>query len=97
LTDSVDIDDAPTVREAIGSVLREERFAQERTLRDVASDAAVSLPYLSEVERGRKDVSSEVLGAISRSLDLSPADVLERAARRIRGTTCTGAQLRLAA
>lgn len=73
-----------TVREAIGDVLRDERHAQERTLADVAEDAAVSLPYLSEVERGRKDVSSDVLESIADALRLEPADVLERAARRLR-------------
>ena len=68
----------------IGDVLREERAAQDRTLADVAEDAAVSLPYLSEIERGLKEVSSEVLGAIIRSLDLDLAEVLDRAARRSR-------------
>lgn len=76
----------PTLREAIGDVLREERRDQERTLADVAGEAGVSLPYLSEVERGRKDVSSEVLGAICAALDLPLPLVLERSAQRLRGT-----------
>jgi hypothetical protein len=74
---------SPPLRDVIGDVLREERTRQERTLADVASDAAVSLPYLSEVERGRKDVSSDLLDAIARALDLELVDVLERSVRRL--------------
>lgn len=77
--------DGPTVREAVGDVLRDERHDQDRTLADVAESAAVSLPYLSEVERGRKDVSSDLLTSICDALDVEVADVLERAARRLRG------------
>ena len=72
------------LREVIGDVLREERLDQERTLADVADDAAVSLPYLSEVERGVKEVSSDLLAAICDALDLPLADVLERSAQRLR-------------
>ena len=72
------------LREVIGDVLREERIDQDRTLADVADGAAVSLPYLSEVERGVKEVSSDVLAAICDALELPLADVLERAAERLR-------------
>ncbi len=72
------------LRDLIGEILREERHRQERTLADVAETAAVSLQYLSEVERGRKDVSSDVLGAMHEALGLDLADVLERATRRLR-------------
>jgi transcriptional regulator with XRE-family HTH domain len=71
------------LRELVGQVLREERHRQERTLADVAENAAVSLQYLSEVERGRKDVSSDLLTAIHEALGLELGDVLERAARRL--------------
>jgi transcriptional regulator with XRE-family HTH domain len=71
------------LRELIGEILREERHRQERTLADVAESAAVSLQYLSEVERGRKDVSSDLLGAMHDALGLDLADVLERATRRL--------------
>ncbi len=71
--------------DVLGDVLRTERLDQDRTLADVAERAAVSLPYLSEVERGRKEVSSDVLDAITRSLGIEVADVLERAADRLRG------------
>lgn len=72
------------LRHVIGEVLREERLRQGRTLREVADQAAVSLPYLSEIERGRKEVSSDLLAAVNRSLDLQLADVLERATQRLR-------------
>ncbi|MFC9291653.1 helix-turn-helix domain-containing protein, partial [Streptomyces sp. NPDC057052] len=55
------------------------RQAQERTLRDVADAARISMPYLSEVERGRKEASSEVLAAAARALGLSLGDLLARA------------------
>ena len=65
------------LRTAIGAVLRRLRQRQGRTLQDVAEAAGVSLPYLSEVERGRKEVSSEVLGAICRALGIGLPDLLE--------------------
>ena len=74
----------PRLRTLIGDVLREERHDQERTLADVADAAAVSLPYLSEVERGTKEVSSDLLAAICDALDLELADVLERSVHRLR-------------
>ncbi len=64
------------LRELIGSTLRRHRQAQGRTLREVAAGAGVSLTYLSEVERGRKEASSEVLEAICAALDLVLSDVL---------------------
>ncbi len=64
------------LREAIGESLRRARMAQNRTLREVASAARVSLGYLSEVERGRKEASSELLASICAALDLPLADVL---------------------
>jgi len=81
--DPVDTD-RPKTRHAIGDVLREERHTQERTLAEVAEEAAVSLPYLSEIERGRKEVSSDLLEAVADALEISVADVLERAADRLR-------------
>ena len=63
------------VRELIGESLREARIDQGRTLREVSKAARVSLGYLSEVERGRKEASSELLSAICEALDL-PLSVL---------------------
>lgn len=68
----------------IGEVLRDERQRQHRTLADVAEDAAVSLPYLSEVERGRKEISSDLLRSVHEALGLELDEVLERATRRLR-------------
>ncbi|MFI7436657.1 helix-turn-helix domain-containing protein [Micromonospora haikouensis] len=67
------------LRRVIGSVLRRVRQRQGRTLREVAEAAGVSLPYLSEVERGRKEASSEVLAAICRALGIDLSDLLEEA------------------
>jgi XRE family transcriptional regulator, stress-response regulator len=64
------------LRRMIGDVLRRHRLRQSRTLRDVSVAAGVSLGYLSEVERGRKEASSELLAAISGALDVSLAEVL---------------------
>ncbi len=90
VVDFADRDDASEpgdrrkARHAIGDVLRDERTAQERTLADVADEAAVSLPYLSEIERGRKEVSSDLLESVCDALQVEVGDVLERAGRRLR-------------
>lgn len=55
-------------REALGAVLRQRRLEQGRTLQEVAGAAAVSTPYLSEIERGRKDASSEVVATVAEAL-----------------------------
>lgn len=64
------------LREAIGDSLRRARLAQHRTLREVSTSARVSLGYLSEVERGRKEASSELLAAICAALDVPLSQVL---------------------
>ncbi len=64
------------LREVIGDVLRRARIDQGRTLREVSDAARVSLGYLSEVERGRKEASSELLGAICGALDVPLSRVL---------------------
>lgn len=66
----------PLLRRLVGSILREQRERQRRTLRDVAEDARVSVAYLSEVERGRKEASSEVLAAVCRALGLRLVDLV---------------------
>ena len=63
-------------RTHIGSALRQARVSQGRTLRDVAKGARVSLGYLSEVERGQKEASSELLNSICQALDLSLLTVM---------------------
>jgi transcriptional regulator with XRE-family HTH domain len=67
------------LREVIGDVLRRARIEQGRTLREVSDAARVSLGYLSEVERGRKEASSELLGAICGALDVPLSRVLTNA------------------
>ncbi|HEY8374700.1 MAG TPA: helix-turn-helix transcriptional regulator [Pseudonocardiaceae bacterium] len=73
------------LREAIGERLRRTRTAQHRTLREVSRAARVSLGYLSEVERGRKEPSSELLAAICDALELELSDLLTDVASDIRG------------
>ncbi len=64
------------LRTLIGNALRRIRLEQGRTLADVALEAQVSLPYLSELERGRKEASSEVLAAICDALGVNLPDLL---------------------
>jgi hypothetical protein len=66
----------PLWRHIVGDVLRRERLAQERRLKDVSEAARISMPYLSEIERGRKEASSEVLAAAAHALGLGLADLL---------------------
>jgi transcriptional regulator with XRE-family HTH domain len=67
-------------RELLGEQLRSARVSQKRTLRDVASSANIALGYLSELERGRKEASSELLGAICGALNVQVSEVLASAA-----------------
>ncbi len=67
---------AKLLREALGDSLRRVRTQQGRTLREVSTDARVSLGYLSEVERGQKEASSELLAAICDALEVEIADLL---------------------
>jgi transcriptional regulator with XRE-family HTH domain len=71
----------PLWRELVGGELRRERLAREERLVDVAARAGVSTQYLSEVERGLKDPSSEMLHAIAGALDLSVRRLAVRAGR----------------
>ncbi len=73
----------PLWREAVGRELREERVAQERTLADVAGDAGISVQYLSEVERGLKEPSSEILGAVHGALGLRLVELTTRVTRSL--------------
>jgi transcriptional regulator with XRE-family HTH domain len=65
------------LRHAIGSALRRLRLARGKTLRQLAEESRVSVPYLSEIERGRKEASSEILAQLCRVLDISEAGLLE--------------------
>ena len=78
-----DAEPEPLWREAVGRQLREVRHQQERTLADVAQEAGVSTQYLSEVERGRKEPSSEILGAVAGALGLRLVDLTTRITRTL--------------
>ncbi|MFD1827494.1 MULTISPECIES: helix-turn-helix domain-containing protein [Mumia] len=64
------------LRRLIGEVLRARRMAKGLTLRDVSAAARVSLGYISEVERGQKEPSSELLAALCDALDVPMSQVL---------------------
>lgn len=74
---------APLLRTEIGDVLRSLRQRQHRTLREVSSEAQVSLGYLSEVERGQKEASSELLEAITGALGVPLWFVLREVSERM--------------
>lgn len=74
------------LREAVGERLRRARTTQSRTLRDVSRAARVSLGYLSEVERGRKEASSELLASICGALDLPLPELLVTVAGDLDGS-----------
>ncbi|MBD8869839.1 helix-turn-helix domain-containing protein [Nocardioides donggukensis] len=63
-------------RRLLGEVLRTQRMHRGLTLREVSADARVSLGYISEIERGQKEASSELLASLCSALDVSLADVL---------------------
>ncbi|WP_029433313.1 helix-turn-helix domain-containing protein [Blastococcus sp. URHD0036] len=73
------------LRTQLGNTLRGHRLRQRRTLRDVSGVARVSLGYLSEVERGQKEASSELLASICDALDLELADLLAEVSQEMRG------------
>ena len=80
-------------REAVGHELRGERTAQARTLADVAHRAGVSTQYLSEIERGRKEPSSEVLEAVGAALSLTLLDLTSRVSGALARGAGDGARL----
>ena len=71
------------LRREIGEVLRSVRQHQGRTLREVSGQARVSLGYLSEVERGQKEASSELLSSICKALNVPLSHVLRLVADRV--------------
>ncbi|MCT2022125.1 helix-turn-helix domain-containing protein [Kocuria marina] len=71
------------LRQEIGEVLRNVRQRQGRTLREVSHSARVSLGYLSEVERGQKEASSELLASICAALDIPMSQMLREVADRL--------------
>jgi transcriptional regulator with XRE-family HTH domain len=74
----------PLLRQVIGETLRSRRLGQQRTLREVSGEARVSLGYLSEVERGQKEPSSELLAAICEALGVELAEILDEVSLMLR-------------
>jgi transcriptional regulator with XRE-family HTH domain len=72
---------ARQVRTVLGAILRQRREAARRTLTDIANEAGLSPAHLSEVERGRKEVSTERLLAVAHALGARPADIYADLAR----------------
>src|SRR4029078_7021113 len=72
------------LRKAVGETLRGLRLRQRRTLREVSSSARVSLGYLSEVERGQKEPSSELLAAICTPLDVELSELFREVTDTLR-------------
>jgi len=77
------------LRHAIGSVLRRLRLQRGKTLRQLAEESRVSLPYLSEIERGRKEASSEILGILCRVLDITEEQLLREVGDEYASLTLT--------
>ncbi|MET9213658.1 MULTISPECIES: helix-turn-helix domain-containing protein [unclassified Nocardia] len=75
----------PLWREALGERLRTLRLEQRSTLVDTAGRAGISPQYLSEVERGRKEPSSEMIAALAGALDTSLSDLVAQVAESLRG------------
>lgn len=71
------------VRQEIGDVLRDLRLQKGHTLRQVAGRASVALGYLSEVERGQKEASSEILSALAEALDVPISTIMREVSDRL--------------
>ena len=74
----------PVLRRVVGQTLRGLRLRQRRTLREVSATARVSLGYLSEVERGQKEPSSELLAAICGALDVELSELFQQVSAELR-------------
>ncbi|MBM9462144.1 helix-turn-helix transcriptional regulator [Aeromicrobium sp. YIM 150415] len=85
----------PLWREALGARLRDERRRRDETLGDVARRAGISLQYLSEIERGIKEPSSEMIAAVAGALELTLLDLTVEVSRQLSAPvagTARGAQ-----
>ena len=71
------------LRQEIGDVLRTHRQERGQTLRQVASKASIALGYLSEVERGQKEVSSEILASVAEALEVPLSVVMRDVSERL--------------
>lgn len=82
------------IRKVMGETLRELRTGAGMTLREVSVASMVSLGYLSEIERGHKEASSEVLFSISAALGVSLSDLLAQVSDKVAAIEARGAQTR---
>ena len=73
------------LRHALGDTLRELRLEQNRTMRHISGKAGMALGYLSEIERGHKEASSEILDGLSNALNISLAEILILTAYKLQG------------
>lgn len=81
---SVEIQEAALLlRQQIGEVLRTHRLNKGMTLRQVAGKASVALGYLSEIERGQKEVSSEILHSVAESLEVPLSIIIRQVSDRV--------------
>ncbi|MDR2930757.1 MAG: helix-turn-helix domain-containing protein [Propionibacteriaceae bacterium] len=71
------------LREAIGETIRDLRMREHRTLREVSAHAQMSLGYLSEIERGQKEASSEVLSWVADALGITVGELMMDVAERL--------------
>ena len=71
------------VRQEIGDVLRDFRLQKGRTLRQVAGKASVALGYLSEVERGQKEATSEILASVAEALEVPISVIMRQVSERL--------------
>lgn len=78
------------LRRLLGDVLRRRRQGQGRTLREVSAGARVSLGYLSEVERGQKEASSELLAAICDALGVKMSDLMREVSESLAAAELAG-------
>ena len=74
----------PVLRQVVGETLRGLRMRQRRTLREVSASARVSLGYLSEIERGQKEASSELLAAICAALEVELSELFAEVSQSLR-------------
>jgi transcriptional regulator with XRE-family HTH domain len=86
----------PVLRQVVGETLRGLRMRQRRTLREVSTTARVSLGYLSEVERGQKEPSSELLAAICSALDVELSELFSEVSQTLRREEKLAAACRVA-
>ncbi len=83
------------LRQELGELLRETRVEQGRTLREVAADASIAFGYLSEIERGAKEASSELLTSVCDALGLTLSELLADLTERVARAEALSAPVRL--